>query len=570
MPFTLPYPAFTPGTDIDANQVNANDTALLNACNSLLGSIPPAVPGIFVSTMTPNNAGAAAANTTALQADMNALIGLGGGTYILPEGKCYVSGQVYIGSPLSSSGIYAPIRIMGASNQSVIIQTTNNDVFQVNTTTSGGTDACGVDFLNFEINFIGGLTSGAGIRTVSGQSINIDRIFFNDCPQAIAADNAAQMFIFRCLGSYANNTSPANLAMVTIGTATGVGEAAVEVHMDDCTWRSTPINAGGVGGFGISMFDVEHVQLKDVRVEGFQQGVSVIPVTGGSGKQATRCHFDKVFVFTDSNTTGTGAAFYFKPQNGQTIQQITMIDCEAHPGDVSGTSYTGPGIVFDASAGSSALIDQVRLVSCYSANWNGPGMRVIGTTGTASNFHVIGGAFICNGQTQTGANGAGIYVSGVVGCYVTGAQLDNYSSQYSATQTYGFANDSSSSDTWVRGCAMAGNVTGPVYANGTFVHFCVLECRGYNNLNTQVAGLAQIPATTTQFDGTTVGVTPYYGPILVVWSGGTVSGSKISHDRGTISAVAIGQTTGCLPLQVGQSMEIDYSVTPTAFTVWGQ
>lgn len=570
MPFNPPFPVFTPATTIDATQVTANNTAYTNECNALAALIPAAQPGIYVSTMTPNNAGAAAANTTALQADMNAMIGLGGGTYILPQGKSYISGPVYIGSPLSSSGIYAPIRIMGASNQSVIIQTTNNDVFQVNTTTSGGVDACGVDFLNFEINYSGGLTSGAGIRTVSGQSINIDRIFFNDCPQAIAADNAAQMFIFRCLGNYANNTSPANLAMVTIGTATGVGEAAVEVHMDDCTWRSTPINAGGVGGFGISMFDVEHVQLKDVRVEGFQQGVSVIPVTGGSGKQATRLHFDKVFVFTDSNTTGVGAAFYFKPQNSQTIQQIVMTDCEAHPGDVAGTSYTGAGIVFDASAGASAVIDQVRLVSCYSANWNGPGMRIIGTTGTASNFQVDGGAFICNGQTQAGANGAGIYVSGVVGCYVTGTQLDNLSNQYSATQTYGFANDSSSADVWVRGCAMAGNVTGPVYANGTFVHFCVIACRGYNNLNTQIAGISQLPTTTTQFDGTTVGVTPYYGPIIVIWSGGTVSNSKLSHDRGSIAAVATGQTAGNFFLNVGMSMELDFSVNPTAFTVFGQ
>ena len=133
---------------------------------------------------------------------------------------------------------------------------------------------------------------------------------------------------------------------------------------------------------------------------------------------------------------------------------------------------------------------------------------MIGTGGTIENFQVDGGAFICNGQSQSGANGAGIYISGTTGFYVTGAQLDNASSVYSATQSYGFANDASSADTWVRGCNMNGNVTSAVYSNGTFVHFCVIDCRGYNNLNSQIAGIANVPGNLTQFDGTTIGATP--------------------------------------------------------------
>ena len=571
MSFLVPN-VFTPDTLADANAVNTNFTYVDNALNTLEGMIGAPITGFFVSTMKTSNT--AAANAIALQADILALIAQGGGTYLLPYGKCSIAGPVYIGSPLSGPplNVYAPIRIQGAGNNSTIIQTLATDTFQVNSTTGGGLDGTGVDFFNFRILYSAGLTSGAAIRAVSGQEIRIDKIWFDDCPVAIAADNAAQMTIFRCLGTYAQNTSPANLAMVTVGTALQGGQsAAVEVYMAASTWRTSNFGSG----FGIALFGIEHFRMMNCRVEAFQQGISIIPST--VGKQAQELHFENVSVFTTSATTGVGAGFFVQPQSGQTVQRLVMIGCETHPGDASGTTYTGGGIVLDASQG--GTIDQVRLVSCYSANWNGPGLRIIATNGTMENIQVQGGAYICNGSTQSGANGAGIYITSasVVSSsyYISDVQLDNASSQYSVTQKYAVAADGTASLGQIKvfNCAMTGLVTAPVVNTiSTNNHFFVMGCRGYNDANTNVAGISQIPASNVQFDGTTIGTTPYYGPILVSFSGGTVTHTKISHDRAGLVAVDIGQTSGVIPIACGQSMEIDYGGggAPTAFQVLGQ
>ena len=237
-------------------------------------------------------------------------------------------------------------------------------MFQVNNTTSGGADGPGVDFLNFEINYSSGLTSGAAIRAVSGQCIRIDKIYFNNCPVAIAADNASQMSIFRCLGVYSTNTSPSGLAMVTVGTTGGgPGSTAVEVYMAACTWRAVP-----TGGSGLALFAIEHFRGQNCRVEGFQVGVSVQPPTGGGGLQATNLHFENFSVFTDSPTTGVGAAWLFKPQSGQTIQQVVLVNCEGHPGLSGGTSYTGGGFVFDASPWAES---STRCASCRATRPDG-------------------------------------------------------------------------------------------------------------------------------------------------------------------------------------------------------
>ena len=103
MSFLVPN-VFTPDTLADANAVNANFTYIDNALNTLQGQIGAPVPGFFVSTM--KNSNTPTLNTTALQADIVALTAAGGGTYLLPYGKCSINGPVYVGAQIGSPAIY--------------------------------------------------------------------------------------------------------------------------------------------------------------------------------------------------------------------------------------------------------------------------------------------------------------------------------------------------------------------------------------------------------------------------------------------------------------------------------
>jgi hypothetical protein len=352
---------------------------------------------------------------------------------------------------------------------------------------------------------------------------------------------------------------------VTIGNPTSTN-TGTDTYIAGCVFR----NASSTG-VGIQVYNAEHVRIVNTRIDGFQQGILVTPeATGGS---AQRIHMENVDCFTTSTTTATGAGFLVKPGSGLTVWDVCLVNCRTSPAAGSSTSYTGGGFVLDASAGSTSVIDNVRLVSCFSAGWNGPGLEIIAGSGTLENVQVNGGGYICNGQGgTTGAPGSGIRVHGAAnGVYIDDAQLDNISSQYSATQSYGITFESGASHVRVRGCSMINNNSAPVYSNAPGMHCFVINCRGYNDVLTHVASLANLPANGQQFDGTTIMPTaPYFGPILVTWSGGTVNNSKISHDRNSLLAVATGVTSGAFPVGVGQSLELDYTVSPTAFNVFGQ
>jgi hypothetical protein len=495
-----------------------------------------------------------------------------GGTIEFPSvGTFQFSGPpIVIGTDLGGHTQPYAIIVQGDGQGSeaipVLQKTDGGDLFQINNGISGDDHVGGVTFRDLQINYSTVQTSGAAIHAVNGENVRLFRVVLTNCPTGVWFDQSSQGSMIGCTGLYFPIMGTA-----VVGTCVMIGNSAnnnsgTDTYIAGCVFRNSSNT-----GMGMQIYGAQHVRLANTRIEGFQQGILVTP--GATGSFAQRIHMENVDCFTTSTTTSAGAGFLVKPGAGITVWDVCLVNCRTAPGTTTQTAYTGSGFVIDTSAGSGALVDNVRLVSCFAAGWIGPGLEIIAGSGTVENVQVNGGAYICNGQGgTTGRLGSGIYVNGAAnGVYIDDAQLDNISSQYSATQSYGIAFDSGASHVRVRGCSMINNNSAPVYSNAPGVHCFVINCRGYNDTLTHVAVLANLPATGVQFDGTTVMPTaPYFGPILVTWSGGTVSNSKISHDRNSLLAVPTGVTSGAFPLGVGQSLELDYSVSPTAFNVFGQ
>lgn len=542
------------------------------------------VPGFFASTMVPG--GAAATNTTNLRNDVANAIAKGGGTILLPPGICDINGTINIGNGTA----YTPVRITSLVGRSYIRQNVSSDVFVINLSTPGASDIPGMQIDNFEILYTNGATAGAAIRINACQHVRINQMTFVDCPVSVALDSALKTSITQFSIQQINNGTASGLGAITLGLPTS-GNQAIETHISDGALlsKSTASNPSNPGGVGMFIQGVENLHMWDVRIEGYDAGIICNAACPSPINHKLR--FARVYVESATGSAGAaaglGPAFLFKPLAGQSIPVIEMSDCGACTGlQYNNNQYTGAGIVFDASntiTGTTPTFDFIKLSGCWAYNWKGPGLAFITANSASSiiqNIEVLGGEYVCNGIAGTLGNGAGVYFNcnGNLGIIqrarLHSATLSNLSTEQgtSATQSYGVAVvGGGTQGIMVTSCDFGGtvNTVGPLYTSGVSVGgLKVYNCNSYNDLNTSV-GTSNI-ALNTQFDASTAGTTPYFGPWLIFFSGGTVTSIQLSHNRGPGGTIIPMTTSDGITMNPGQSMQINGTMLPTQILIYGQ
>jgi hypothetical protein len=267
-----------------------------------------------------------------------------------------------------------------------------------------------------------------------------------------------------------------------------------------------------------------------------------------------------------------GEAFLFKPAAGYDLWRVALINCWWGTG-LETSLYTGGGCMFDMASGSGTT-DGALILGCYAVGWPGPGLQVNVGSGTVQNFEVNGGSFECNGQQGSLAGtsaSSGILINGVpLSMRIHDTECSNNATQgYASTQSYGiYVNGviTGTSTVMINDNLLTGNLTAGLGVSGATYGLSAIDNRGYNNLATLVTSSA--PASGSRVDATNIGATPYYGPILVTWSGATITHVRLGAHG--FSQTDMGVQTGPFYLKPFNTLEFDYTGSFTTFNVFGQ
>jgi len=452
-------------------------------------------PGIFnvlddwgAGRMMPGNMGYAAQNTLALQATINAAQAYcassppGGPMYgaiiLIPSndmvpidgspqsvgdgGTYYIQKQSIVADYAAAITCDYPLRFLGTGNAATLhmlpLSSRDNnygDVFRVSNTQQPGTPSPslgGVSFENLKIEYDDSPPAdfGAAIRVQSGsQNVRLFRMVLSDCPVGVALDDSLHCSI---IDSQIQCDKPSVTAAVTLGTPS---TSAVETYIAGCI---------------LSILQADDVRVVSTRIEAFGQGI-VFNLPGN----ASRLFFSNDFIYPVSGIPTTGAALLIQPSVGASVTNAVFVACSLEPTSEAETMYSGPGVLLDGSGGT---IDQVRFVSCYACNWNGPGLQING----GSNIEIIGGFFSCNAGFESLPSDspppAGIAITAarvdVSGVRIVGAGCNNSFYQASglhslgsggqqpATQLYGIyiqnAENGIASNILISACDLSGNL----------------------------------------------------------------------------------------------------------------
>ena len=500
-------------------------------------------------------------------------------------------------------GCPSPIRILGTGNVKLIMLSAD-DIFYVNTRTSGDINLGGVTFEDLELKYATGLTAGAAIHVAASngndnfgnptkngaQNVRINRCIFSECPIGVWFEQALQCSMFQCTGSWVKNNGTAiKIGGPDNGYATN--PFGKDIFITDCLFE---VQSGApTPNIAMDIIAVEHVRAKSVRFDNFDQGILIRPGESPSGNNVIRCFFSDVTVYageTEPNNGIAGTALTLEPQNSsQGIAQVAFENCLFEPGDnTTLKSSVNAGITINPNGGT---IDNIRFVSCYACRWTGPGLSIglLDATGVLQNVEVLGGMYAGNNFGGAGALPYGIAVFGpsngvrIVGVscvgqydYITDANIKGSPQQVGGIYIAGAASDvvidscdlrkSSSYGATVLGAA------GAVPTN-IFIRNCdatgyssysdavnigpaadvsnvqVTNCAGYNDQHPLLRGVP--PTSATAFYNYTYG---YFGPVEFYTAPQDATITSISVD-GNITRL----TMGSFLLVPGEYAEITWA-----------
>jgi hypothetical protein len=417
-----------------------------------------------------------------------------------------------------------------------------------------------------------------------GQNIRLLRVILEDCPIGVWFEETQQGTMIDCAGVYIANVG----TCVKIGYTTrglSPNPSGKEIYIAGCVFRNSLTTVAG--SIGIEIVAAEHVRVANTRVDGFAQGIRIVP---GVGWNVLRCYFDDVTVYSPFISNGIGAALTIQPQDtASRIGQLVFSGCCFEPGESGGSTQTisQPGIVVDPNG---ATIDTIRFVSCYACRWPGPGLLIKG----GNNIEVLGGMYAGNNNSaNTGMDAYGIAIIGpAVGVRIIGASCVgtyNYVTlpirlpQSPPTQVIGILIDQGATDVIIEGCDLRKNslygvsikgetatvttnvsvrgcdisgitpYTSAVNVNGTVSNIQVTNCTGYNDAGPQLASI--VPTSGATFRNYSYG---YYGPVefYTAAQGATINSISVNNNNTFL-------TSGSFVLQPGEYGAISWTQVGT-------
>jgi hypothetical protein len=561
----------------DMSVAEANAEALqntINAAQAFCNSVPGEPCGAII--LIPSNDTIPVEGSPASDGD--------GGTY-------YIALPASQTSDIVSFSCYCPLLFLGTGNGTTLMVVQNSsqlygNLFGIDIANTSDQNIGGFSFQDFQIQYASGASFSptvAAFHVRQGRNIRLFRMILIDCPIGLNLQGSLQASVIDC--EIQNNLNP--------GTPIALGNtpnSAKETYVAGCILDA--IGEAYGTGVGLSISDAEQVRIVNTRIDSFQQGIVISP----NGGNVLHLSFENVSVFATSIGTATaGGALVIQPTSGGSVTQTVFVGCEFTPSPTGSGGYSGSGILI---SGSGAIVDQVRLVSCYSCTWPAAGLEVNGAT----NIEVLGGYYSCNGTseslpnelpagialTASAGDSAGVRVVGVAcnnsilnsaesvpggeqatqqfGIYVENSVwlISNViidSCDLSGNLAFGVGIDASATsegpgitELFVRGCNLTGNHSGAVQALGT-PNAQITDCAGYNDQAKVLGTIAGGSITNTRYN--------YYGPIAFYVSGGNVS-------QITIDGSATGLKSGGFTLGPGESGQITFGIPPPSFLVVGK
>jgi hypothetical protein len=438
-------------------------------------------------------------------------------------------------------------------------KTDGGDLFQINNNAGSGNHVGGITFRDLQIAYGTLQTSGAAIHVVSSENVRVLRCIFQDCPVGVYFEESLQGFMIDCTAVYTDISEAAVAGTaVVLGNPTGDNNA-IETYIAGCVFQSK--SGGTPGSIGIQINNADHVRVVNTRIDSFNQAIVISPGgTADPSHNVKHVYFGDVTCLPGSATAATGAAVLIQPSAGTWVGEVWFVGCSLDAPD-DGTSYQGGGVVLDpvGGGGGGGVIDQIRFVDCHVCKWNGPGLQLIGGSGSdeiLTNIEVLGGYYSLNGaDPASGLPSAGIAIGGAPsGARITGAACNNlvdYNGTFlPATQDYGIVIGSGALNVFVRDCDLRGNITQAVASISSVTNVQITDCAGYND---QATAVRTTPPGPSAFSGTTFG---YYGPVAFYTTGGSLTQIAIDGHNTNL-------TSGSFTLAAGETATLTYSGLPT-------
>lgn len=525
-------------------------------------------------------------NTPALNAAIAALLAAGGGTLFIPAGTYNINSAITI-QPSSGSPPPAGIIIAGVSGQTMIVQNSASDIFDV---TDINNDM-GVRFRDLFLSyapFDPGMSTYCAVNVQSSNAVTCERVYFSNCPRAFQTDLRGEFNgLFDCWIVYGLKDGDGdfvdNQTMISLGGA--------EDFVAQCVLHQTPVgemmDSGPTGCTGIVIASNTSSRfISNTHVSDFAVGVQI---SGGSQIADTSLNAVRINAYQN-------AVIIQPASEGDTVYTVHFSNCtfaNTLYGNTLGISATS-GVLISTNGASNEDVSGIYFSNCTAYGWANAGIEI----DSGENIVIVGGQYSSNGQNPSETYlGTGIAVAGMTGgadqVTISGVDCSGINEFWQTnamgtpvTQPYGIAISGLVSDVTVTGCHLPYNTTGGVLValideaapEHVYVRDCnargyssytdamniasgatdvqITNCAGYNDQGV-ILHSASVPPLTS-FNNTTYS---YRGPIaFYVWGTGAMSMQ--------IGTLTVGLGTGSFLLPCGVSGKVNYVGSPD-FAVLG-
>jgi hypothetical protein len=423
---------------------------------------------------------------------------------------------------------------MGAGgNTELIQQNVGADTFSFTGYTSGR----GIRFKDLRITYITPVIAppqnGAAISTNDCQNVTCERVYFNNCPQAVYFDNRSQECgLLNCTIYYDNQPIP-GAVMVYLGGSYNFIDDCLLSQASQSSPGGGPLNCTGIvvqpdGGLSC---------ITNTHISDFTTGILV---QGNTNSNLTRLFASNVVCESWMN-----AVIIQPPSNTGRIYDVFFGDCLFEQAQGS-TELGAVGVYIDTNGGANGHVANIFLNNCLCYGWTGPAVQI----NAGQDIVITGGRYGSSATGEGSADSGGIAITGTpADVTITGADLTPQVPTFSV-QPHAISITAEVQGLYVRGCDLSGYASNsPLFTSGAGTQIEITNCAGYNDQGTILQ--ETVPPTSATLANTyswTNAPNGWFGPITFYVMGT----GNVSIGNATTSPVNTHLSSGGFTLSSGQ------------------